>query len=640
MAVAPLFLFCERFCNRGGIGVCQSGGKRAITLLLTTILLFVTISASSAQEAETRLLISRFHSPVKEGNLEIEVPFSDAWFETPATVYYHPLARATLGMALSAFRRQDAEMDGKDGFIRDYLTQAGFEQLKSQQYDETPSDQSIATMIGQKSIQANGTAYTLLAVAVSGGGYKDEWLSNFSFGSEPYHAGFSSSAIDVVLRISDYLQEHSITGPIKIWMGGYSRAAAVSNIAGYMLSEGDFCQTDDLYVYTFATPNNTRIDSEWACPSIFNIVGAFDPVPSVPFAEWGYGRFGTTLYLPAQEICSDYQSRAAAVGEVYQRLTGMPYWNNPECNWLMQKVFQLLYGMVDTAADYEGVMQDVIKEAWSAKGNTLRLLRKMLDIVEHNTAFDATVEKKSGQAGTLLSVFVYDYAMERLGVTENAWGHAGIAAELLHEHCPDVYAAWMFSEDEPKNLFVAQTNYWRTFVHGDVQITALDASGQEAELSALPLGEETMLSIPADQAYTLCLTARKDTAVNLMVNHYQAGNMQYHARDYEELSLKAGDTVTVSLKAGQGVDDSSCEVTHAGQALKPYIAFLTGEEARPSAVEEIRYSGVIPRNFLLILTIGAAVLTAAALALLTVLIVKAVRRTRKAPKTISEKKES
>ena len=67
----------------------------------------------------------------------------------------------------------------------------------------------------------------LIGVAVCGQGYGKEWGGNLEVGDEERHVGFNKGAQLVEEQIEKYIQEHALEGARKLWISGYSRAAAV-----------------------------------------------------------------------------------------------------------------------------------------------------------------------------------------------------------------------------------------------------------------------------------------------------------------------------------------------------------------------------------------------------------------------------
>ena len=78
------------------------------------------------------------------------------------------------------------------------LGDMGFEDINVDSYEEKPTANSIAQAIGHKSIIIDGMDYTLLTIAVRGGGYEAEWFNNFKVGSDSQHVGFNDSANSVI----------------------------------------------------------------------------------------------------------------------------------------------------------------------------------------------------------------------------------------------------------------------------------------------------------------------------------------------------------------------------------------------------------------------------------------------------------
>ncbi len=610
-------------------------------------LLFLTgqfsLHGSAAVKETPVSLTARFDSAAYPEELSYEFPYRDSYFSEPGAKYQHSLAQCTLGMAVSAFRSADQELNRKDQNIREYLTQAGFSQFESQEFNQRPTAKTIATLIASKTLEDREGEFTLLAVAVSGGGYQDEWLSNFSFGDEGVHEGFFSAGFTVFERVFDYVDQYAAGKRVKIWMGGYSRAAAVSNMAAVLMLSAEQIAPENLFVYTFATPNNAqteRFDQECDYSSVFNIVGMFDPIPSIPFAEWGYGKLGTTLRLPARETTPDYEARCEPVRGIYREITGGAYESSPVCNWFVQKLYQLLYDMIGTAEHYQAEVETVIDSAWEKNSSTYTLLREICRILSEDAEVDHMLLGEAPTADTLLSVFLYDFAMEKLGFTDHALGNLPLASQLFYEHCPEVYVSWMMSQEEPEKLFVSDTGYRRIFLSQSTEYLLENAAGQPVKSPcAADLGDTRMITVPAGERYTLSLRP-EDKSQFVKVMAYEAGSMRYVYQLYQTEEKKDGwfqlelpeaapyELSTVSLKAPDGADISPAE-----QALDR-------SEIPPSAVFELENSGWFPSHFIPLTTVLLLILLLLFLTLLIWLPVHFFRKRRKrrATGTNSEKK--
>ena len=86
---------------------------------------------------------------------------------------------------------------------------------------------TVSTAMGFKKMEHEGEEpYTLIAVGVCGANYDNEWQSNMTPGTGEMHEGFRSAAELVIDRISGYIMTRGIRGRIKLWISGFSRAAA------------------------------------------------------------------------------------------------------------------------------------------------------------------------------------------------------------------------------------------------------------------------------------------------------------------------------------------------------------------------------------------------------------------------------
>jgi len=104
------------------------------------------------------------------------------------------------------------------------------------------------------------------------------------------------------------------------------------------------------------------------------------------------------------------------VAEIYRAVTGTPYTNNPEANWFLQKLYQLIYDMSRTAGSYQEALEGVIQEAWVNRSSAFQLLRALCGALSQNRETDAMLLGEAPKADTLLSVFLYDLVLEELGL--------------------------------------------------------------------------------------------------------------------------------------------------------------------------------------------------------------------------------
>lgn len=258
--------------------------------------------------------------------------YDDNYFYSQDDGYgYNPdLAKASLCMEMTTFSTNANATWSKTleevntiraNNIKELFIRMGFDSssFKFVNYDNPLTDTSdkVGYSMAIKYINSpNGETDTLIAVPIRGGGYGGEWASNFHLYGDGNsndlislnrnHKGFQTAANEVKSGLDDYIRNHEIKGDLKIWVVGYSRAAAVANLLGQSINNatlgGEKADVSDIYVYTFATPagaDKQTTEMSYYAPNIYNIVSPVDMVPRVAPSQWGFTRYGTTLYLPS-----------------------------------------------------------------------------------------------------------------------------------------------------------------------------------------------------------------------------------------------------------------------------------------------------------------------------------------------------
>jgi hypothetical protein len=171
--------------------------------------------------------------------------------------------------------------------------------------------------------------YTLIALAVRGGGYEQEWASNFTIGLEGQHQGFAEARDMVAEYLKTYVDEQDITGEVKLWITGYSRAAATANLLsgaiddGMVISEDISYDLDDVYTYCFETPAGALIEEAEGKPvynNIFSIINPNDLVPFVAPRGLGFCRYGVDVFLPSAENSANYEELKEKMLTIYDAM--------------------------------------------------------------------------------------------------------------------------------------------------------------------------------------------------------------------------------------------------------------------------------------------------------------------------------
>ena len=307
-----------------------------------------------------------YASPVKQSSDELVHDFNetfiydDAYFSDDAHIYNPHLATMSLCFELSAWNSNDTGRDAnhpklssnyanKSVNAQELLKKIGFSGIAvNEWFTEKPEMDSIGVIGASKSIRAKNQDYTLIAVAIRGGGYESEWASNFTMGTTGQHEGFREAKENVLAFLRAYVAHYNITGDIKLWLTGYSRAGATANLVAGALDDAVFSgntgtlgnstilTNNDIYTYTFETPKGALLRDNIVATSkyidgkltgsgkygnIFNYINPNDFVPYVAPEEFDFGRYGVDVFIPTKLTSSQYTPmRNSMVDDYYHKM--------------------------------------------------------------------------------------------------------------------------------------------------------------------------------------------------------------------------------------------------------------------------------------------------------------------------------
>ena len=266
------------------------------TLILLPIL-FVSVGCSKSDKISFRC-----------DDFTFDTYYNDSYFYLDNHEVHQEIALASHAMALATFNgNKDYAL--RSNYLRDLWQKEKFEHIwMSDSFYKKPDTDSIGFGIASKKIED----FTLLAIAVRGGNYDAEWTSNLTLGPDGNAQGFDEASDHVIEGLTSFIANYEVTGRIKIWISGYSRAAITSNMTAgkilYRMSQSDLIDknvsytSDDIYAYCFEPPMGVMLPLEEVRGDLYHGIHNFlnynDFVPLVAPYEWGFTRYGTDHYYP------------------------------------------------------------------------------------------------------------------------------------------------------------------------------------------------------------------------------------------------------------------------------------------------------------------------------------------------------
>ena len=447
-----------------------------------------------------------------------EFPYSDEWFLSPDNVFNRELAKGSIGLAISAFtplRKQHLEPQNET-----YLAGAGFEKIRLFGYDQVSSTNSFAGVIAKKPMEG----FTLIAVAGRGSGYGKEWGGNLLLGTGKRHEGFEAGAALLEEYLDQYLAEEPTEGPIRLWVTGYSRSAAVGNLAAAdWTASGRF---EAVYGGFFACPRNTTEPVKY--PNLFNICGTWDFVPQIPMQVYGFERNGMDLFLPSQETVSDFGRMKSAVSGVSEQLAGRPLTNNPRMNLILRFVVSLVSDIFRTREEYAALLQDKIIAAMP-DGEAIESDNLFLSMGISILSMTLP-EGREAYAKMLVGLGTYASLMMTIGkesmIQEGTWDpDSPLFVNIVREHLVSTYLSWLFSgldddsilrEAAPGRVLFLYPCTSLTVYRGEDPIWKAEKGtarkeSEEAAGYVYANGDTVMIQLPTDAEYRMTAETKDGT---------------------------------------------------------------------------------------------------------------------------------
>ena len=528
-----------------------------------------------------------------------EYDYRDDYFLKPSDQYNHDLARLSFGMAASAFRNRE-HPDTQEDYLAAFLQEMGFSQIEAESYHTEPTADSVSQGIAHKKIGDR----TVLACAVCGGNYGEEWASNLTVGNSDRPLGFQQSSVKVQAAIADYM-DRNLQGDrnVTLWITGFSRGAAIANItAAECIESGMFL---DVYAYTFATPRTTKTPVSY--PNIFNIIQKEDPVPKIPLEDWGYKRFGRDLFFVSPETDSGSSGITARAGELYRKMLGSEMVINSEINYQLRILLDYLYMLMPDPAVYTQYLQPLVIEIMTdgeGKKDAIKVLLKALRQYRTDDP-DAKKELRAMREylNTLVDVYYIEGGLKSL--PPDRWDPSFGTANLFNGHFAFEYLAMLYASDDPEELFSDYMEYVRIIVYGNTDISISDGNDVIKEIlsdgTELVNGVEdpysfpdaewsegkVMITLPADQSYEITIRSMSDLPQTISYTGILFSGHTVRAKmdNLYSYLMNKGETAVIRTCAGTGaIEPDSSDHTD--------ISFFTDTIYSPTTAMRIENNSV------------------------------------------------
>lgn len=288
-----------------------------------------------------------------------QVSFYQDWFKADSDLYNHNLCQLCSQFIMIGYDTEIEDAEKTTGFdctkvaLKSALEAIGMKGIVIN--PRTEYDQ-VNFFFSNRDIVVAGKEYTLVFAGMIGSHY-EQWYSNFDSGKGRIHKGFNNARYYVYEKLRRYIDAlNTDRKNIKLLLTGHSRGAATANLlAAQMIAEEIYVKKENIYTYTFATPNPTMLDerNDLIYNRIYNIVNPEDFVTYCMPKEWGFGRYGTTLALPNKDNVENFskflKNMNAYFYNFYDHKKYVPFKNGQKT---VNKLVESIYTEAPTVEDF------------------------------------------------------------------------------------------------------------------------------------------------------------------------------------------------------------------------------------------------------------------------------------------------
>ena len=258
-------------------------------VLLTVFAIILLSSCSQDVNPSGAIDVSNtFGASLKSGKqITVNATYRPGYFTSDSSVFNKDLAMLSFVGATSMNKQA----------CHSFYRTIGFSKRVSYGWNQEPTADSVAFLFAYKRIDD----LEVVAVTVRGFNYDSEWSNNLTIGETGDHEGFSLESEKIFTALKNYISSF-VSNPeeMKIWIMGYSRGGAISDMLSYRLLSSDFIDEENLYTYTFEAPSSLCNEYKYSC--IHDVRNSGDLIPYIPPVEWHLYRAGVETDIYSENI--------------------------------------------------------------------------------------------------------------------------------------------------------------------------------------------------------------------------------------------------------------------------------------------------------------------------------------------------
>ncbi|MBO4696282.1 MAG: hypothetical protein J5643_03240 [Lachnospiraceae bacterium] len=383
--------------------------------------------------------------------------YRDSFFSCSSYELNMDLTAMSIRMALAGVGIGD---DAQPTRLLPVFDQLGVKYTEDTVHYVKPGADTIGYAFGERQISETES---VVVVVIRGGNYKKEWASNFTLGTGKFHKGFTEAAQVVTDALTEYIKGMPSDKKISVWISGFSRGAAVTNMTAYNLDnladKGGLgpVKPENIYAFCFESPQVSREakpgDEQALYHNIFSFVNEIDPVTKVAPSGWEYGRYGISFFLPSVLNCDTYYDMLPNVQKLFCEYAGVDTYllfNEGGQAVLLDRALKKITDFVGSPALYVQFLQ-----------NAARSL-----VLGEDTGSNAMIN--------FIKPMVEDFVDKRQEKDDgDSVVNLGVA------HAPELCMAWIDTIGDGSVLLTCKDRYEYFTLDAGGSVTVYDASGKK-----------------------------------------------------------------------------------------------------------------------------------------------------------------
>jgi len=267
---------------------------------------------------------------------EMNVNWDWEFFNGDATKKGYQQDLAIVALALSGAAENNSPEN-----VESMLSALGYSDISSENYGTKLNVYNPAVTFASTEKVINGENKTIIAVVVRGTNNISDGITDVLAAGD----GFAMASINTNLLLWQYLDSYCsgvAAEDLILLITGHSYGGAVAGTLPVII---DYAYKENIFVYTFASPNHYTADrSSNDFTNVFNIIHSNDGITNVPLEE-DYSKVGVNLYYTYYGLNATEKS---SFDVAYQSLKGNPYTNGFITNHVSETYMAFLLSSLPT----------------------------------------------------------------------------------------------------------------------------------------------------------------------------------------------------------------------------------------------------------------------------------------------------